>query len=133
RAKEARQTAGWTQEALAEAMSRLGHGWGRVSVAESESGVRRLSLEELLTLASLYGVPMVEFLLPPEDTALTVSDELDDQPHDRVRELVLGSGGRVGVGGTQWKAAAALVGAPRGTRDVRPAVDYWAARTKEQK
>src|SRR5437588_11807148 len=41
RVREARLRAGWTQEALASAMTGLGHRWSRVAVAEAESGARK--------------------------------------------------------------------------------------------
>lgn len=47
---------GWTQKELAEHMRRNGFtNWQRITVAESESGRRRLTFEELLTLADTFG------------------------------------------------------------------------------
>jgi len=123
-----RQAAGWTQERLAEAMSRLGFGWKRLTVVEVEGTARKASLEEVLGLSILFGVPVVQFLLPADtqDIALPNGHALDS---GTVAELVAG-GPLATPDPATWKAArrAALVGVDD---DWRPAPDLAAGRKKE--
>jgi len=62
-------------------MAAFGFGWEQVTVAEVEGKrQRRVSLEEWLGLAAIFGGTATELLLPPdgEDVVLTPSDiELD--------------------------------------------------------
>ena len=65
RLHEHRSESGFTQERLAVAMQRVGHPrWTRVTCAEVETDRRKFSLSELLALATLFSVPMVEFCSP---------------------------------------------------------------------
>jgi transcriptional regulator with XRE-family HTH domain len=66
RLREVRQTSLMTQDHIARAARALGLSWGRSSVAQLESGRRRLSAEELFLLpgvvavaADLAGVPLI--------------------------------------------------------------------------
>jgi hypothetical protein len=109
-----------TQSALAAAMARAGFDWKRITVAEVEAGAsakperrssaRRVALEELLALAAIFRVPMVNLLLPdpgkehvawPRSRSLNASD---------FAELVLGRSGRIGKGGETWPVADHVVG-----------------------
>lgn len=133
RLRRLRDDAGWTQKQLAEAMQRAGHNWKQVTVAEVEipweqdepdkEPARKVSLEELLTLAALYSVPMFDLLLPRDADYLRLADRLA-RPAD-VREAMLGPGGRLSAGGPTAGAAARLLGARPGRHDWRPANDLW--------
>lgn len=131
RIREHRLKEGMTQASLAVALTRAGFDWKRITVAEVEaaasvnpdrrSGARRVTLEELLALAAIFRVPMVELMLPSpgreylawqQDRSLEASD---------VSELMLGRDGRIGVGGTTWAVADRVLGvrvdvAPKGVR-----------------
>ena len=135
RIRDLRRRAGLTQTDLADLMKRLGFDWKRVTVAEIETGAegqkdrkpgRKVSLEELVGLASLFGVPMLEFILPAEDDFVHLrapSGRAHGLMGNVVRELIIGGEGRVGNGGAQWGASRAAAGV--GDDDWRPAVDYW--------
>ncbi len=141
RLREHRTTAGWSQQRLAEAMVDLGHDtWSRVTVAEAEAGERRrISIEEMLSLAALFGVPGLSFILPAEGEDMVLAGHEEGVPAAVVEELILGAGGQVGTGGPHWPAAEALAPSggtpPHGERfyegDWRPAPSYWAAKDKE--
>jgi transcriptional regulator with XRE-family HTH domain len=124
--KELRAESGWTQERLAGAMAQIGFPWRRITVAEVETDTRRVSLDELLGLAAVFGVPALTLVIPDDQTVL--------EWHDRslesmtVIDLLLGEEGRMGKGGLTWKAAAQAAGAPGGTDDWRPAADLWRKR-----
>lgn len=60
--KQMRQQCGRTQAQLADDMSRLGFDWKRITVAETESGKRRPSWEELVGLCALFGTPLPKVL-----------------------------------------------------------------------
>jgi transcriptional regulator with XRE-family HTH domain len=100
--KSLRNRAGWSQERLAGAMSRAGYDWKRITMAQVEAGTRRISLEELAGLSALFGIPLVFFLVPT-DLALDLP-AAQVQP-DQVKEVLLGRGGRLGKGGSDWSVA----------------------------
>jgi len=128
--KALREEAGWTQAQLAEAMTRLGFDWKRITMAEAEAASRRVTYEELVGLAVLFGVPVVELLIPseaPNDTTL-LAWNTGDLTASTVLELLIGSGGALGRGGLAWRAAARAAGRPRGMKDWRPAADLWRTR-----
>lgn len=126
--RRAREDSGWTQEQLASAMREAGHAWQRVTVAEVEAGARRVSLEELLALAVLFGVPMVRFLLPrsgdvmklPEDTRCyrTLGD-------DTVIQLMLGPDSFLGPVDRTWERPTHVAKVNQGPGEWRPAPDLW--------
>jgi transcriptional regulator with XRE-family HTH domain len=116
-----RNESGWTQAQVAEAMTSRGFDWKRVTVAEIEGAVRRVSLEELVVIASLHAVPMFSLLLPTEQAVVEISEPIDVHS-DELSELMLGRGGRLGTGGSAWRVAARIAGTPKGKADVRPAV-----------
>jgi transcriptional regulator with XRE-family HTH domain len=116
-----RLEAGWTQGQVAEVMTRAGFDWKRITVAEVEAGGRRVQLDEMLTLAALFGVPMVSLLMPDEDQAVVIKDGRF-LAADVVHELVLGDGGHVGDGGPDWQVAEHATGT---LGRARPAGDYW--------
>ena len=122
RIKELRAEAGWTQASLADAMKPY-FKWTRITVAEIETETRRLTLEELLLLAALFGEPMVSFLIPTDNTWLEPPSR-DIYP-DHLREMVLGAAGSVGSGGSSWKAASQVATDPA----PRPAADLWRRRS----
>lgn len=128
--REIRLQTGWTQASLATAMERLGFGWKRATVAEVEGGSRRVSLEELLALAVLYAVPMVELLLPIESEPIrwTAGSQLSST---QIRDLLYGVDDgpdgeqRLIAGGPGWTVAADVAGSGTGQGDWRPASDLW--------
>ncbi len=126
-----RDEAGWTQAQLAESMTQMGFEWKRITVAEVENTTRRISIEELCALASLFAVSMFSLLLPsgPSDIELNDTRYLDAKT---LRELMLGPGGELGAGGPTWLAAARAAGTPRGSADVRPTVDLWRNRARQE-
>jgi transcriptional regulator with XRE-family HTH domain len=109
-----RKQARLTQAELAEVMTEAGFRWNRLTVAEVERLLddrtdtrgRRLVLEEVFALAALFGVPVVEFLIPTDYLDLP----LGQLPPDVARELVTGEGGVVGAGGPLWIAALTAAG-----------------------
>ena len=124
--KDMRVEAGWSQERLAEAVAREGFPWKRITCAEVEAGTRRLSLEELLTLAALFAEPLVSFLRLKHDTVLELPRGVV-QP-EVVSELLVGAGGKVGRGGMAWHAPARVLQAQKGKGAERPAADWWRTR-----
>lgn len=115
-----RGEADWSQAALAEAMTRVGFDWKRITVAEVESARRKVQLDEMLAIAALYGVPLVELLLPDDQQPVAWVDG-HALPAHTVVELVIGYGGEVGDGGPGWLPAVLASGGQTG----RPADDYW--------
>jgi transcriptional regulator with XRE-family HTH domain len=120
--------ADWTQARLAQAMNDLGFAWQRITVAEVEGGARKVTLEELLGLAALYGVPLVTFLLPKDSESVQFPRIGRIEPA-AVRELILGADSEASQGGQDWKAAADLAGAIPGEQDWRPARNLWTSRS----
>lgn len=96
-----------------------------------------MTLEELLALACLFGVPVLEFLLPDhgDHIAAPTLDPVRVRrvfSEETVRELFVGEGGKVGSGGLDWGAAHdSLVGYK--IEDWRPAVELWRTRREEGK
>jgi len=131
--KALRDEAGWTQAEVAEAMASLGFDWKRITMAQTESAVRRVTFEELLGLAVLFAVPVVQLLLPPDEpnNTLVLEWHVGGTNASMVQELLVGHGGRLGEGGLTWAAAARAAGASRRADDWRPAADLW--RNRNQK
>jgi transcriptional regulator with XRE-family HTH domain len=111
RVKTLRTRAGWTQERLALAMEEAGFDWKRVTCTQVEVNLRRVSYDELLILAALFGVPAVEFLIPGENLNLEVAGST--LIRSQVRELLIGRGGSTGDGGAEWNVALSALGFPR--------------------
>lgn len=122
RLAETRAEAGWTQAQLADAIAPYAN-WTRFTVAEIETGRRNVSLEELVVLASLYGEPILNFMIPTGRTILEL-DHTNVAP-GVLAELFVGRGGAIGNGGRSWAAAVRVASEP----GPRPAVDLWANRT----
>ena len=127
RLKVLRTEAGWTQERFAQAMTECGWQWTRVTTAEVESNDRRLTMEELFTVAGLFSVPAVELMLPSEKQALDLPNASLDP--DDVRELLIGRGGKVGAGGVGWPVARRALGSPKHKVD-GPSSDLWRERSE---
>lgn len=118
-----------SQEALAEHMEALGYGWTRATTMDSERGVRRLSVSELLGLALLFRVPVVELLLPAPSQTMEITGKLRSLTRSEVMELLIGRGGQPGRGGPRWPLA---VGAtPEGVDG--PAREVWRKRQAAEK
>ena len=124
---EMRKRSKFTQAQLAKAMEDLGFPWRRGTVTETELGRHRLDIDELFALAALFGVPVVELLLPKEGEAVDITGDPDKasvgMDSEEVRNLVLGRGGKAGAGGPTWGPAADM---PPGIN--RPAKALWEAR-----
>jgi len=108
-----RLAAGWTQGQLAEAGSALGLKWKRLTIVEIETERRRVSLPELLVLSAMFAVPLVELILPADDSQridLGLSaDDFGSLTSSELRELITGHRDR-GMGGIGWLPAIRLVG-----------------------
>jgi DNA-binding XRE family transcriptional regulator len=126
RLAETRNECGWTQEQLAEAMSPYAK-WTRFTVAEIETGRRSVGLEELVILAGLYAEPVVSFMIPTDNTPLSLDHA--SVPPAALRELLVGKGGNVGTGGRNWTVAARVAN----RAGARPAPDLWKNRSDTQR
>jgi len=123
RLKGHRKDADLTQADLAAAMQRCGFDkWTRVTVAETEAGSRKVSLEELLALAGLYSVPLVDFLVPHELEA--VRHNLGVMKSSDFHAMVVGPSD-----GPGWGPAVQLTLDDAG-EDWRPARPLWDNRRK---
>ena len=120
--KVLRNEAGWSQERLAGAMESAGYPWKRITCAEVEASTRRVSMEETVGLAVLFGVPVIELLLPNEPNVVDLPG--GDLSRREALELILGRGGKMGEGGVDWGAP--MEALPTTDRTIeRPAVDLW--------
>lgn len=72
--KRLRNAADMKQEALGQAMVRLGFDWNRQTVVEVERARRRLTHEELVAMAALFSVPVAELLLVDIGEAVQLND-----------------------------------------------------------
>lgn len=122
RLQEHRVMAGITQAYLAAVMKRLGFKWSRMTVTEVEGGSRKVALDELLALAALYAVPMVEFLLPYEGESLRYP-ALGDVEGSVVQVMVVGPSD-----GPNWAPALTLTLDQPDAPNWRPAYPYWEKR-----
>lgn len=101
-----------TQAELAAAMRELGFvTWQRITVAEVESGKRRLRLEEIFGLAVLFGTGISGLLMSSVDVVLNERKALAQWDY---RNLLVGHS----VGETAARAAGVELGSPE---DWRPA------------
>ncbi len=116
-----RLEAGWTQQQLADAMTAIGFTWARETAVEVERTGRKVQLEEVVGIAALFGIPIMELLLPDNQTAIVVGNASTDR--GQLSELMLGRGGKIGNGGADWLAPLYIVGG--GKTIERPAVDLW--------
>jgi transcriptional regulator with XRE-family HTH domain len=104
--KHHRERLNMRQEDLAAEMRECGTRWQRVTVAEVERGSRRVSIDELLLLAGIFTVPVIDLLVP--DTAGRVLIEVREEMHmtissEQARELIMGRGGSPGSREGVWK------------------------------
>jgi len=126
--KRLRNEAGWTQEQLARDMSAVGFDWKRITVAEVEAASRRVSLEEMVGLASLFGETVMAFLdVRANYLRFGAARSLSG---DELIEMFCGEGWQGGTVGPTWSRAAAVAGAEPGDRDWRPAPALWKRRSK---
>ena len=76
RVRELRTERGWTQVQLAQGMAVAGlTDWRRLTVTALESGQRRIQLDEVLVLAHVFGVPVVELLPLDDRSAVAPADD----------------------------------------------------------
>jgi transcriptional regulator with XRE-family HTH domain len=135
-----RKEAGLSQQALADTMTALGFDWKRTTVPDVERETypgderrpplppRRLTYPEMVAIATLYGVPVLElFTVPAGETVDLEVAGLSTLTGDQLRELFVGRGGVVGTGGPTWSAAAAVVAG----NVERPARQLWKTRRTE--
>jgi hypothetical protein len=92
-------------------MTECGWQWTRVTTAEVESNDRRLTMEELFTVAALFSVPAIELMMPDEKLLMDLPYTALDA--EEVRELLVGRGSTVGTGGPGWLIARTALGSPR--------------------
>lgn len=83
----------WTQDDLAERMTLLGFNWNRVTVAESEGKGRgrRVTVDELVALAMVFGVGVV-ILLTPDASGAQITDKLTLTPVELREAVTVGFG-----------------------------------------
>jgi len=115
--KRLRVDSGTTQASLAGMMERFGFSWTRVTVAEVEGCKRKVSLDELAATAALYGVPLVQLLLPRPSQRLRFPGGRTVDPQVLVA-MVTGGGYDVDSLGGDWTPALDISG-------VRPWEDDW--------
>ena len=108
-------------------MTACGWQWSRVTTAEVESNDRRLTMEELFTVAALFCVPAIELMVPDEKQSLELQHAALHA--EEVCELLLGRGGNIGTGGPGWPVARRALGSQKHKVD-GPAADLWRARGK---
>jgi transcriptional regulator with XRE-family HTH domain len=129
-AKQLREEAGWTQQDLADAMVRLGFiTWKRITVAESESGKRRLSTEELCGLSILFAVPVAGLLTALRRGEVMAINEQRYLNMDQLRELVHGYGfideEQYGIRGYVGRTVGNILGLESPEDDWTPGADVW--------
>jgi transcriptional regulator with XRE-family HTH domain len=134
--KWVRESARITQQQLADDMGRLGFvNWKRITVAEVESGKRRLSVEEMIGIAVLFDVPVAYLMAGFRgDEVVALNERLLLTP-SQAQELITGEPVESGwLWGLRLKATAAgraiatQFGIP-GEDDWRPCSEYgeiWA-------
>lgn len=77
RIKGLREAAGWTQTEIAKAMVRLGFvTWKRITVAEAESGKRKLSIEEMIGYGILFNIKASALAIPRYFGALALNERM---------------------------------------------------------
>jgi transcriptional regulator with XRE-family HTH domain len=93
-----RRGKGWRQDDLAREARRANIQWTRSIVAKVEAGHRQLSLEELLLVPDLLGVPLEELLVTDGDVYVYMDNVI--VPGRRLRDLPKG------LGAVLWDEAA---------------------------
>lgn len=63
-----RKAHGWSQESLAERMTRQGHRLVQTQIAKMEAGQRATTVDELVALARILDLDPCELLQPPPET-----------------------------------------------------------------
>ena len=127
-----RDEAELTQAQVADAMQRLRFDWKRITVTQIEGATRRVSLEELISLAALYGLPVLELLWPRDDETVELYEGGPPLDAEDLQELLVGKRGRQGTGGIDWEPALRLAGPAEGEEDIRPAVALWQRRRNQR-
>jgi transcriptional regulator with XRE-family HTH domain len=93
RVRAHRERLNWTQDDLAERMTVLGFNWNRVTVAEAEGKGRgrRVTVEELLALAMVFGIGVVH-LLALEEMGTEITDKVALSSAELRKVITVGSG-----------------------------------------
>jgi len=127
--KKLRNEAGWSARQLADAMVRLGFvTWKRITVAESESGKRRLSIEELLGVSVLFGVPVYGIMTALEPGEVVVMNERRSLALEQARYILRGHGIEdegFGIQGSIGRYGRTIAGVVGLDPDWRPAADRF--------
>lgn len=92
RVRDIRKRRGWSAQAFANELKRVGLDWDRSVVANLEAGRRNwISVEELLAIASVLDVAPVHLIVPTDDNdaAYPVTSE-QTEPRDTVRNWIRG-------------------------------------------
>ncbi len=79
RVKDVREARGWTQEALASALTQAGHPISRVGVAKTESATRPVTIEDLAALAKTLEVPVTYFFVNGTTESTDEVNRLNDE------------------------------------------------------
>jgi len=130
--RECRVLSGWSQERVAEAMARLGYPWKRITVAEVEGGSRRVGLEELLGIAILFSVPVVDLLRLKFNEELVIAGVSTPLSAVEVGQVITGPADRPDFDGSAWVLPRLLATLNLEADDWRPAKAYW-RRTLERR
>lgn len=69
-----RTAAGWTQGELSSRLNDLHVQWTRLTVLEVEAGRRKVAIDELLTLAQVFGKPILTMVLPIDEFEVALGD-----------------------------------------------------------
>lgn len=59
-----RTVRGWSQEEVARRMAEYGYDWHQTTVGRTEAATRPLRLNEAVSLAALFGIPVTQMLAP---------------------------------------------------------------------
>ncbi len=106
------------------AMTAIGFTWARETAVEVERTGRKVQLEEVVGIAALFGIPIIESPCRTTRQQSLWEAPPSTDPHAQLSELMLGRGGKIGNGGADWLALLYIVGG--GKTIERPAVDLSA-------
>lgn len=82
RLPQLRDAVGWSQSELAERMCEHRQSWVRSTVAKIEAGTRQVTIDELVTLAVVLGVPLASLITPPMREEMQVTPAVSANTED---------------------------------------------------